>query len=84
MIDVQENEDGSICITWDEFDERESLMNDWGAEKFIEALTSGLLYVQKRYDEEGNSAPGLIVENPETLQRNGPEADGLTEDAKGD
>ena len=83
MIDVQENEDGSICISWDEFDERESLMNEWGAEKFIEALTSGLLYVQKRYSDEGNSAPGSIVENPDTLQEDNPEVNGSTEDTKG-
>jgi len=79
MIDVKENDDGTISIEWDEFDEHESLMNDWGAEKFIEALTSGLLYVHKRYDDEGNPAPGSIVENPETLRENESEGDGLTE-----
>ena len=40
MIDVQENEDGSFTISWDENDPSESIFNTWTDQDFINCLMS--------------------------------------------
>jgi hypothetical protein len=39
MINVEDNEDGSVTITWDENDPIESMMNDWTEQDFIDAIS---------------------------------------------
>jgi len=38
MIDVKEEEDGSLTISWDENDPQESLLNTWTEQDFIDAI----------------------------------------------
>jgi hypothetical protein len=38
MIEVQQNDDGSLQIDWDPKDPVESIMNEWTEEDFIKAL----------------------------------------------
>jgi hypothetical protein len=42
MIDVKENEDGSLDISWDENDPHESILNTWTKEDFVKAITDHL------------------------------------------
>jgi hypothetical protein len=44
MIQVTENEDGSLTISWDENSPEESIFNDWTEEDFINAIDE---YIQK-------------------------------------
>ena len=83
-INVTENDDGSITIEWDEHDDYEQMYNNWGEEDFLAALTSGILLAAEKsgYDVSGNTAPGVIVESPETSEPSVPETSGLTEDNK--
>ena len=41
MIDVKDNQDGSLTIYWDENDEMESMLNTWTEEDFIQAIREG-------------------------------------------
>jgi hypothetical protein len=47
MIEVHENDDGSLQINWDEKDPVESIMNHWTAEDFIQAIKDHLETVKK-------------------------------------
>jgi len=38
MIDCIENEDGSLTISWDENDPKESLFNTWTEQDFIDCI----------------------------------------------
>lgn len=38
MIEVKEESDGSLTISWDENDPVESMMNDWTEQDFIDAI----------------------------------------------
>jgi hypothetical protein len=38
MIDVKEEEDGSFTISWDENDPKESILNTWTEQDFIDAI----------------------------------------------
>ncbi len=38
MIDCIENEDGSLTISWDENDPKESLFNTWSEQDFIDCI----------------------------------------------
>lgn len=42
MIEVTENDDGSLRIDWDENDPVEKILNDWTEEDFIAAIKEGL------------------------------------------
>ena len=42
MIDVKENEDGSLDISWDENDPVESILNTWTKEDFVKAIMDHL------------------------------------------
>lgn len=41
-IEVEQNEDGSFDISWDENDPQESMFNTWTEEDFIKAITDHL------------------------------------------
>lgn len=38
MIEVKEEDDGSLTISWDKNDPVESMMNDWTEQDFIDAI----------------------------------------------
>ena len=38
MIDCKENEDGTFTISWDENDPKESILNGWTEQDFINAI----------------------------------------------
>jgi hypothetical protein len=42
MIEVKEEQDGSYTITWDENDPKESILNTWTEEDFIQAIKQSL------------------------------------------
>jgi hypothetical protein len=43
MITVTEEQDGSITIDWDQNDPKESVLNSWTEEDFINAIREQLL-----------------------------------------
>jgi hypothetical protein len=47
MIEVTQEPDGSMTIDWDPNDPVESIMNDWTAEDFIQALKDHLETLQE-------------------------------------
>jgi hypothetical protein len=47
MIEVQQNDDGSLQIDWDPKDPVESIMNEWNEEDFIQAIKDHLETVKK-------------------------------------
>jgi hypothetical protein len=47
MIEVTQEPDGSMTIDWDPNDPVESIMNDWTAEDFIQALKDHLETLKK-------------------------------------
>ena len=49
MIDVKKNEDGTFTIFWDENDPKESILNTWTEEDFINAIKD---YLNNVEDEE--------------------------------
>ena len=42
MIKVEQEEDGSFTISWDENDPVESMMNNWTEEDFLDAIQKQL------------------------------------------
>ena len=42
MIDVKQEDDGSLTISWDENDPQESILNTWTEEDFINAIQDKL------------------------------------------
>jgi hypothetical protein len=42
MINVKEEDDGSLTIDWDENDPQESILNTWTEEEFINAIKDKL------------------------------------------
>lgn len=42
MIEVKEEQDGSFTISWDENDPKESILNTWTEEDFIQAIKQSL------------------------------------------
>lgn len=42
MINVKEEDDGSLTIDWDENDPQESILNTWTEEDFINAIKNKL------------------------------------------
>ncbi|UNH61154.1 hypothetical protein SSZBM1_37 [Synechococcus phage S-SZBM1] len=51
MISVNENEDGSFTISWDENDPYESIFNEWTEKDFID-------YLMARCNEELDGKEG--------------------------
>jgi hypothetical protein len=47
MIEVQQNDDGSLQIDWDPKDPVESILNEWTEEDFIQAIKDHLETVKK-------------------------------------
>lgn len=69
MIEVNENKDGTWDVSWDPNDPIESALNNLDEKEFLEMLTKQLM----SYDVAGNTAPGSIVENPESSQEDSSE-----------
>jgi hypothetical protein len=42
MINVKEESDGSLTIDWNETDPRESMLNNWKEEDFLNAICEAL------------------------------------------
>jgi hypothetical protein len=42
MIEVKEEQDGSFTISWDENDPKESILNTWTEDDFIQAIKQSL------------------------------------------
>jgi len=47
MIDVKQEDDGSLTIYWDENDPQESILNHWTQEDFINAIQDKLNTLQE-------------------------------------
>jgi hypothetical protein len=47
MIDVKQEDDGSLTISWDENDPKESILNTWTQEDFINAIQNKLNTLQE-------------------------------------
>jgi len=47
MIDVKQEDDGSLTINWDENDPKESILNTWTQEDFINAIQDKLNTLQE-------------------------------------
>ena len=47
MIDVKQEDDGSLTIYWDENDPKESILNTWTEEDFINAIQDKLNTLQE-------------------------------------
>jgi hypothetical protein len=47
MIDVKQEDDGSLTIYWDENDPQESILNTWTQEDFINAIQDKLNTLQE-------------------------------------
>ena len=47
MIDVKQEDDGSFTIYWDENDPKESILNTWTEEDFINAIQNKLNTLQE-------------------------------------
>lgn len=52
MIKVEENEDGSFTISWDENDPKESIFNTWTEEDFIRAIDQYLKQLDNDLDRK--------------------------------
>lgn len=62
MIEVKDNGDGTMDVSWDPDDPIESALNGLDEEAFLKMLQEQLM----AYNVAGNTAPGSIVEHPET------------------
>ena len=56
MINVEEHEDGSFTISWDENDPEESIFNDWTKEDFINFFKYRLAQEQSEREYVGKNA----------------------------
>jgi hypothetical protein len=52
-IEVIEESDGSLTISWDENDPNESIFNDWSSEDFTNLIKKGLEEIIKK-DNQSN------------------------------
>lgn len=50
MIEVKEENDGSLTISWDETDPVESILNTWTEQDFIQAITNQLNNLKEKED----------------------------------
>ena len=48
MIDVKEEEDGSFTISWDENDPKESILNTWTEQDFIDAIMDHINEINRK------------------------------------
>lgn len=51
MIEVKENEDGSLDISWDPDDPVESILNEWTEQDFIDAIMTRCKKVLETVEE---------------------------------
>lgn len=59
MINVKEEDDGSLTISWDENDPIESILNDWTEEDFLNCI------LDKCKEVLGEEEYNNILKNPE-------------------
>jgi hypothetical protein len=64
-ISVIENSDGTFTIDWDQEDPKESVLNDWTEEDFIECIRSHCEEVIAKSDDPDNEEVSIedIIEN---------------------
>ena len=53
MIKVEQEEDGSFTISWDENDPKESMFNSWTKEDFQNAIGQYLKQIENGINREG-------------------------------
>lgn len=75
MIDVKQEDDGSLTITWDENDPQESILGTWTQEDFIHAIEDKLNSL-KELGEVDNATEAVnqvtdyfIDQTPEEVQQ---------------
>lgn len=75
MIDVKQEDDGSLTISWDENDPKEKVLNTWTEEDFINAIQNKLSTLQE-LGEVDNATEAvnevteyLIDQTPEEVQQ---------------
>ncbi|QIN97213.1 hypothetical protein [Synechococcus phage S-H25] len=66
MINVEEHEDGSFTISWDENDPEESIFNDWTKEDFIDFFKYRIAQDQSEKEYVGKNAGKFGEKSPET------------------
>lgn len=66
MINVEEHEDGSFTISWDENDPEESIFNDWTKEDFIDFFKYRIAQDQSEKEYVGKNASKFGEKSPET------------------
>ncbi|ARW56932.1 hypothetical protein [Synechococcus phage S-B64] len=65
MINVEEHEDGSFTISWDENDPEESIFNDWTKEDFINFFKYRLSQDQSEKEYIGKNAEKFGAKSPD-------------------
>ena len=75
MINVKQEDDGSLTITWDENDPKESILNTWTEEDFINAIQDKCKSLQE-LGEADNATQAIeevteyfIDQTPEEVQQ---------------
>jgi ABC-type uncharacterized transport system ATPase subunit len=64
MINVEQEEDGSFTISWDENDPQESILNTWTQEDFINAIQNKLESLEELgVADDATEAINQITEN---------------------
>ena len=79
MINVEEHEDGSFTISWDENDPQESIFNTWTAEDFIRLISD---YAEKALAESEyvNNQRIQVNQTAEELQQDIANAEKFVQD----
>ena len=71
MIDCTQNEDGTFTISWDENDPRESVLNDWTKEDFIEVI--------RNYAEEEIASQNFFIKDAKESREESQETSNISE-----
>lgn len=79
MINVEEHEDGSFTISWDENDPAESILNDWTKQDFIDFFNYRLGLEKSQQEYIGKNAERFGGQSKET----GNISEGTEEDYEG-
>ena len=66
MINVEEHEDGSFTISWDENDPQESILNDWTKQDFIDFFNYRLGLEKSQEEYIGKNAEKFGGQSKET------------------
>ena len=76
MINVEEHEDGSFTISWDENDPQESIFNNWTKQDFIDYLNTRI--------QESLSVEEYCGKDPEKSRKESKGSSNITEATKKD